>query len=39
MLSFEVKGGKAAGMKFVNSLKLFAIAVSFSFDAYNEVEI
>ncbi len=28
MISFEVKGGKAAGMKFVNSLRLCTIAVS-----------
>lgn len=28
MLSFEVKGGKAAGMKLVNSLRLITIAVS-----------
>lgn len=28
MISFEVKGGKSAGMKFVNSLKLATIAVS-----------
>lgn len=28
MISFEVKGGKEAGMKFVNSLKLCTIAVS-----------
>ena len=28
MLSFEVRGGKAAGMKLVNSLKLITVAVS-----------
>ena len=28
MLSFEVKGGKAAGMKLVNALKLITVAVS-----------
>ena len=28
MLSFEVKGGKAAGMKLVNSLKMITVAVS-----------
>ena len=28
MISIEVKGGKAAGMKLVNSLKLSTIAVS-----------
>lgn len=28
MISFEVKGGKAAGMKFVNSLSLCTVAVS-----------
>lgn len=28
MLSFKVKGGKAAGMKFVNALKLITVAVS-----------
>ena len=28
MVSFEVKGGKAAGMKFVNALKMCTIAVS-----------
>ena len=28
MLSFEVKGGKAAGVKLVNSLKLVTVAVS-----------
>lgn len=28
MLSFEVKGGKAAGMKLVNAVKLITVAVS-----------
>ncbi|MPN63615.1 L-methionine gamma-lyase [bioreactor metagenome] len=28
MIAFEVKGGKEAGIKFVNSLKLCTIAVS-----------
>ena len=28
MISFEVKGGKEAGMKFVNSLSLATVAVS-----------
>ena len=28
MLSFEVKGGKPAGMKLVNSLKMITVAVS-----------
>lgn len=37
MLSFEVKGGKAAGVKFVNSLKLCTIAVSLG-DAETLVE-
>lgn len=37
MLSFEVKGGKAAGMKFVNALKLCIIAVSLG-DAETLVE-
>ncbi len=37
MLSFEVKGGKAAGIKFVNALKLCTIAVSLG-DAETLVE-
>ena len=37
MVSFEVKGGKAAGMKLVNSLKLCTIAVSLG-DAETLVE-
>ncbi len=37
MLSFEVKGGKNAGMKFVNALKLATIAVSLG-DAETLVE-
>lgn len=37
MISIEVKGGKAAGMKFVNSLKLCTIAVSLG-DAETLVE-
>ncbi|MPM25334.1 L-methionine gamma-lyase [bioreactor metagenome] len=37
MLSFEVKGGKAAGIKFVNALKLCIIAVSLG-DAETLVE-
>lgn len=37
MLSFEVKGGKAAGIKFVNALKLCVIAVSLG-DAETLVE-
>lgn len=37
MISFEVKGGKPAGMKFVNSLKLCTIAVSLG-DAETLVE-
>lgn len=37
MVSFEVKGGKAAGMKFVNALKMCTIAVSLG-DAETLVE-
>ena len=37
MISFEVKGGKAAGMKLVNALKLCTIAVSLG-DAETLVE-
>lgn len=37
MVSFEVKGGKAAGIKFVNALKLCTIAVSLG-DAETLVE-
>lgn len=37
MVSFEVKGGKAAGMKFCNSLKLCTVAVSLG-DAETLVE-
>ena len=37
MLSFEVKGGKAAGMKFVNALELATVAVSLG-DAETLVE-
>ena len=37
MVSFEVKGGKTAGMKFVNALKLCTIAVSLG-DAETLVE-
>ncbi|MCI1931478.1 MAG: methionine gamma-lyase [Clostridia bacterium] len=37
MMSFEVKGGKAAGMKFCNALKLCTIAVSLG-DAETLVE-
>lgn len=37
MISFEVKGGREAGMKFVNSLKLCTIAVSLG-DAETLVE-
>ena len=37
MVSFVVKGGKAAGMKFVNALKMCTIAVSLG-DAETLVE-
>ncbi|MCR5664638.1 MAG: methionine gamma-lyase [Oscillospiraceae bacterium] len=37
MLSFEVKGGKAAGMKLVDSLKLITVAVSLG-DAESLIE-
>ncbi len=37
MLSFEVKGGKAAGMKLVNSLQLITVAVSLG-DAESLIE-
>ncbi len=37
MLSFEVRGGKAAGMKLVNSLKLITVAVSLG-DAESLIE-
>ncbi len=37
MLSFEVRGGKAAGMKLVNALKLITVAVSLG-DAESLIE-